>query len=62
MMSILILHSLGCFVAFLVLIALVFAVDQLGLRLWVAWLNRRDGKHEGKPEDNGSGEYWKVHR
>ena len=54
-MPTLISHSLGYFVAFLVLIALVFAVDQLGLMLWVAWLSRCDGKHEGKPEDNGSG-------
>lgn len=54
----LILHSLGCFVAFLVLIILGVAVDRLGLMLWVAWLNRR----KNKPGDNGSGEYWRVHR
>jgi hypothetical protein len=54
----LILHSLGCFVSVLVLVALVFAVDRLGLWLWVAWLNRR----EGKAGDSGSGEYWEVHR
>jgi|HubBroStandDraft_1064217.scaffolds.fasta_scaffold264818_2 hypothetical protein len=58
MMQTPILHLLGYFVAFLVLVALMFAVDRLGLLLWVAWLNRR----AGKPEDNGSGEYWRLHR
>jgi hypothetical protein len=58
MMQTSILHLLGYFVAFLVLVALMFAVDRLGLLLWVAWLNRR----AGKPEDNGSGEYWRLHR
>jgi hypothetical protein len=62
MMPTLISHSLGCFAAFLVLIVLVFAVDRLGLMLWVAWLNRRKSKRERKPEGNGSGEYWRVHR
>ncbi len=39
-------NSLGYFVALLVLVALTFAVDRLGLMLWVAWLNRCEGKHE----------------
>jgi hypothetical protein len=54
----LIFHSLGYFVAFLVLVALVFAIDRLGLRLWVARFDRR----EGKRGNNGSGEYWRLHR
>ncbi len=58
MMPTLILHPLGYLVAFLVLVAPVFAIDRLGLLLWVAWLNRR----ESEPGDNGSGEYWRVHR
>jgi hypothetical protein len=29
--------------------------DNWCLPLWVARLSHRDGKHEGKPEDNGSG-------
>jgi hypothetical protein len=62
MMPTLILHSLGYFVTFLALIALVFAVDRLGLMLWVAWLNRRENKCERMPEGNDSGEYWRVHR
>lgn len=47
-MPTLILHPLGYFVAFLVFIALVFAVDRLGLMLWVACLNRRENKRERK--------------
>jgi hypothetical protein len=62
MMQTPILNLLGYFVALLVLVALTFAVDRLGLMLWAAWLNRCEGKHEGKPEDNGSGEYWRVRR
>jgi hypothetical protein len=62
MMQTPILSLLGYFVALLVLVALTFAVNRLGLMLWVAWLSRRDGKHEGKPEGNRSGEYWRVHR
>ncbi len=62
MMPTLIVLSLGYFVAFLVLISLVFAVDRLGLMVWVAWLNHRENKREHKPEGNGSGEYWRVHR
>jgi hypothetical protein len=54
----LIFHSLAYLVAFLVLVALAFAIDRLGLWLWVAWFNRR----ESKPGDKGSGEYWRVHR
>ena len=57
-----ILSSLGYFVALLVLVALTLAVNRLGLMLWMAWLSRRDGKREGKPEGNSSGEYWRVHR
>ena len=41
---------------------LTVTVDRLGLLLWVAWLSRRDGNDEGKPEDNGSGEFWRAHR
>ena len=37
MMPTLIVLSLGYFVTFLVLIALVFAIDRLGFMLWVAW-------------------------
>jgi hypothetical protein len=58
MMPTLIVLSLGYFVTFLVLIALVFAIDRLGLMLWVAWLTRR----ADKPGDNGSGEYRRVDR
>jgi hypothetical protein len=58
MMPTLIFHSLGYFVALLVLSALVLTVDRLGLMLWVGWLNRR----ENKPEGNASGQYWRVHR
>ncbi|MGO9434190.1 MAG: hypothetical protein ACLP00_07835 [Terracidiphilus sp.] len=58
MMQTLILHSLGYFVEFLVLVALIYAVDRLGLLLWVAWLNSR----EGNPEHNGSRKYWRAHR
>jgi hypothetical protein len=47
------LHLLDSFIAFLVLVALVFAIDRLGLLLWVAWLDRR----ESKPGKDVSGEY-----
>ena len=62
MMPTLILHSLGYFVPFLVLIALVFAIDRLGLMLWVWWLKHCESKRERKPQGNGSEEYWRVHR
>ncbi|MFY9949619.1 MAG: hypothetical protein WA261_11125 [Candidatus Sulfotelmatobacter sp.] len=62
MMPTLILRSPGYFVAFLVLVSLMFAVDRLGLMLSAAWLSHRENKREHKLEGNGSGEYWRVHR
>jgi len=52
-------HPLASLVAFLLLVALAFVIDVLGLRVWMSWLNRRRGKPRNK--DNGSKEYWRVH-
>ncbi len=62
MIPTLIFHLLVYFVAFLVLVALAFAIHRLGLQLWLAWLNHRENKREHKLEDDGSGEYWRVHQ
>jgi len=45
-----------CLVVLLALVVLGFSVDRLGLRTWIAWLNRR-----AKPQDNGSKQYWRLH-
>jgi hypothetical protein len=46
-----------CLFAVLALVALVFILDQLGLRVWIAWLIR----HDGKPKNTASKEYWNLH-
>ena len=43
---------------FLALVCLTFLLDLLGLRTWIAWLIR----HDGKPKNSASKEYWKVHK
>jgi hypothetical protein len=55
-------HSLSYLVAFLFLVALMFALDRLVLMLWMTRLNRHRGQREGNHEDNGSGECWRMHR
>ena len=50
-------------IALLALVALIFIIDQLGLRAWIAWFNRHEvNRHEGKPNDGASKEYWRVHQ
>ena len=49
-------HLVRCLVVLLALVVLGFSVDRLGLRTWIAWLNRR-----AKPQDNGSKQYWRLH-
>jgi hypothetical protein len=49
-------HPVRCLVVLLALVVLGFSVDRLGLRTWIAWLNRR-----AKPQDNGSKQYWRLH-
>jgi hypothetical protein len=38
--------------------AISFFARQLGLRAWIAYLNRR----ENKPKDEAAGEYWRAHQ
>jgi hypothetical protein len=40
------------------LLVLVFVIDQAGLRLWISWLNRR----EGKAKSETAREYWRLHQ
>lgn len=49
--------SADCFFAALALVGVVFLLDCLGLRAWIAWLTR----HDGKPKSSASKEYWRVH-
>ena len=49
--------SADCLFAVLALVGLVFLLELLGLRAWIAWLTR----HDRKPKNNASKEYWKVH-
>ena len=49
--------SADCLVAVLALVGVAFLLDWLGLRAWIAWLSR----HDGKPNNRGSKEYWRVH-
>lgn len=49
--------SADCLFAVLALVGLVFILDRLGLGAWIAWLTR----HDGKPKNTASKEYWKVH-
>jgi hypothetical protein len=50
-------HPVRCLVVLLALVVLGFSVDRLGLRTWIAWLNRR-----ARHQDNSSKEYWGLHR
>jgi hypothetical protein len=49
-------HPGIAFAAFLSLVALTFTTDRLGLRAWMAWLSR----HEGKPKNKVANKYWTV--
>jgi hypothetical protein len=52
-------HPGVCVVTLLVLLViLVFLIDQVGLRIWIGFLNRR----EGAPKAEAEKEYWRVHR
>ena len=44
--------------ALLALVALPFFARQLGLRAWIAYLNRRENKHKDKAAE----EYWRIHQ
>jgi hypothetical protein len=48
----------GFIVALFVLVSLVYAVDRLGLRLWLAWHTR----HAHKPKHEESKQYWGLHQ
>jgi hypothetical protein len=49
--------SADCLSALLALVGLVFILNVLGLRAWIAWLIR----HDDKVKNTASKEYWKVH-
>jgi hypothetical protein len=46
-----------CLFAVLALVGLVFILDWVGLRAWIAWLTRYDGK----PKNKASKEYSRLH-
>jgi hypothetical protein len=53
---------IDCLIALLSLVALIFIIDRLGFLAWIAWVNRHQNKrHEGKPKNSDSKEYWRVH-
>ena len=45
-------------IALLALAAMAFAIEQIGLRIWIAWLNR----HLGQRTNSGSKEFWRAHQ
>jgi hypothetical protein len=48
-----------CILILLVLLVIiVFLNDQVGLRVWIGFLSRRDGAPKAEAEK----EYWRVHR
>jgi hypothetical protein len=44
--------------ALLALVAFPFFARQLGLRAWIAYLNRRENKHKDKAAE----EYWRIYQ
>ena len=51
-------HLLEFLVVLLALAAMAFAIEQIGLRIWIAWLNR----HLGQRKNGDSKEYWRTHQ
>jgi hypothetical protein len=60
-MQILIHHPAACLITFLLLVALTFLADRLGLIVWLAWLDRCEGdRREEKRHDEATEEHWRV--
>jgi hypothetical protein len=57
MIETLIHHRAACLIV-LLLIALAFLANHLGLITWLAWLDRREEKHPGE----ATKDYWRLHQ
>jgi hypothetical protein len=56
-------HPAAGLIAFLLLVALTFAADLLGLIVWLAWLDRHKGDcREQERHGKATKEYWRVHQ
>jgi hypothetical protein len=50
-------HPADVLITLLFLVVAIFIIDRLGLLIWLAWLNRR----EGEPKHKAAKEYWRIH-
>ena len=63
MIQMLIHHRAACLIALLSLVALAFVANRLGLIVWLAWLDRREGnRREKRCHGDATKEYWRLHQ